>query len=137
MEPENVDIDSLDEERRALWDRASGLWEMLLRRDGDSIRAAIHPAYSGWVTGQPQPHDRDVALAAAADESPRLRDYHLDPVGISIADGTAGIVHYRYAATLEAEGKAERISGRWTEIYLRRDGIWTMIGVSGGPDGQR
>ncbi len=110
---------------------------MLLRRDGDSIRAAIHPAYSGWVTAQPRPHGRDAALAAAADEAPRLRDYRLDPVGISIADGMAGIVHYRYAATLEAEGKTERISGRWTEVYLRRDDDWTMIGVSGGPDGQR
>ena len=132
-----MDITKLDDDRRALWARARGLWEMLLRRDEASIRVAIHPAYSGWVTGQPQPHGRDAALAAAADEAPRLRDFDLDPVGISIADGMAGIVHYRYAATLERDGKAVSVSGRWTEIYLCRDGIWTMIGVSGGPDGQR
>ncbi len=133
-----MDIDSLDAERLALWQRVDALWAMLLRRDEASIRAAIHPAYSGWVTGQPRSHGRDAALAAAVDEARRLREYRLDPVGISIADGAAGIVHYRYAAALEGEdGEIVRIGGGWTEIYLRRDGNWTMIGVSGGPDGQR
>ncbi|MEY9180893.1 hypothetical protein ABIG06_002749 [Bradyrhizobium sp. USDA 326] len=53
-------------------------------------------------------------------------------------DGKVGVVHYTYVAEVESSTNASKtVSGRWSEMYLRKDGQWSMISVSGGPDGER
>lgn len=70
--------------------------------------------------------------------APRVLAYRLQPLSIAVFDGAAGVVHYTYSAEVEAEPRASKtISGRWSEMYLRRNGQWIMISVSGGPDGER
>jgi len=121
-------------EEAHLWAAAAALWEAARSGDLPAVEAALHPDYSGWVTGQPAPHDRAAAIASVAPGSPRILTYRLEPLSVRVFDGTVGVVHYRYEAEVEGAGS---VRGRWTEVYLRHDGRWRMIAVSGGPDGQR
>lgn len=133
-----MEIDDLSAEQRELWRRVGALWKLTTTQDAERIGAVIHPDYSGWVTGQALPHGRDAAIASAGPSSPRVLGYDLKPLGITVFDGIVGIVHYSYVADVRSGTETPRhIAGRWTEIYLRKDGEWLMISVSGGPDGER
>lgn len=72
-------------------------------------------------------------------ESPRVVEFDLTPLGVTIVEGTVGVVHYSYVAEGQAGEQRTRkaVSGRWTEVYLKQGGAWQMIAVSGGPDGER
>lgn len=126
-------------EARQLWRRVEELWGLSVARDEAGVRAALHPDYTGWVTGQPLPHDRDAAIRSVGPDAPRVLDYRLSPLAVRVFDGTAGVAHYSYAAEVEtATGSSQQVAGRWSEVYLRgTDGLWLMVSVSGGPDGQR
>jgi hypothetical protein len=129
----------ISQEQHQLWARCEALWKLTLRREGAPVRAALHPDYSGWVTGTAAPHDREAAIASIGPASPRVLAYELTPLAVRVFEGQAGVIHYSYIAEVEsAQGRAENVSGRWSEVYLRSgEGEWIMIAVSGGPDGQR
>jgi hypothetical protein len=130
--------DTLTAEQAGLWARVDVLWKLFVAQDTDTVAVALHPNYVGWVTGQPRPHNRDAAIASAGSSSPRVLSYELEPLGIAVFEGMAGVVHYTYVAQIDLDGTASRkVSGRWSEMYLRKNGEWIMISVSGGPDGER
>jgi hypothetical protein len=133
-----MQLNRLSDEQRELWARVEALWKMAADRDTTAISDALHPDYVGWVTGQPGPHGRDAAIASAGPSSPRVLTYSLHPLGITVFDGTVGVAQYAYTAEVEADPDGSKtVSGRWTEVYLSKNGRWTMISVSGGPDGER
>jgi hypothetical protein len=133
-----MEIDHLTEEQRKLWSRVEALWKLTITRSTAAARDALHPQYTGWVTGQAHPHDREAAVASVDPSSPRVTGYELRPLAITVFDGIVGVVHYMYSADIDASSNGlKKISGRWTEVYLQRDGEWLMIAVSGGPDGER
>jgi len=131
-------MDQLTEEQHELWARVEALWKMSVAQDAASVADALHADYVGWVTGQPQPHGREAAIASIGQSSPRVLTYQLQPLSIAVFDGTVGVVHYTYVAQVESGPNAVKtVSGRWSEMYLRKKGRWIMISVSGGPDGER
>lgn len=131
-------LESHTGEQAELWRQVVALWDMAVRRDVESIAAALHPDYSGWVTGTDHPHDFHAAIAAVGPSSPPIRRYELNPLQIAVFDGVAGVAHYTYEAEVEiGAAHTQSITGRWTEMYLRKNDAWQMVSVSGGPDGQR
>lgn len=133
-----VKLDQLTEEQRGLWARVDALWKMSAAQDTSSAADALHPDYVGWVTGQSEPHGRDAAIASVGPSSPRVLSYKLQPLSIAVFDDTTGVVHYTYVAEVECGPNASKtVSGRWSEMYLRKNGQWIMISASGGPDGER
>jgi len=122
----------LSPEQQELWDRVHELWRLLQRRDIAAIRSAIHPQYIGWEASSLLPHDRDFALKVA-ETDPRIIDFHLYPMRVEVYDGVVGVVHYSFEAEVATpSGKAEKVEGRWTEVYLKKDDVWLMISVHGG-----
>jgi hypothetical protein len=135
----NMHPTELSLEQRQLWARCEELWNLSIAREAAPIRAALHPDYTGWVTGAERPHFREAAVASVGPSSPRVIAYELTPLAVRVFEGRAGVIHYSYVAEMQSEsGATKAIRGRWTEVYLRNDaGEWIMIAVSGGPDGQR
>jgi hypothetical protein len=129
----------LSREQRQLWARCEELWKLSITRETGPARAALHPEYTGWVTGTERPHDREAAVASVGPASPRVIAYELTPLVVRVFEDRAGVIHYTYVADVESEpGPTKAVRGRWTEVYLRNlAGEWIMIAVSGGPDGQR
>ena len=59
--------------------------------------------------------------------------YEINPVAIKIF-GNVAIVHYYYTQVVkDAEGKQTTRSGRWTDILMKQDDRWVIIGDHGGP----
>lgn len=128
-------IDDLSPEQQALWRRVNDLWAMSLERSADKIRGTLHPQYVGWDMNRPAPHDREAAVQSVIGDSPVVEDYQLRPLSIEVYDHVAGIVHYTYSATVAPKDtNSFRVTGKWTEIYLKQGSQWVMIGVSGRPD---
>lgn len=129
----------LSHEQRQLWARCEELWKLSITREAGLVRAALHPNYTGWVTGAERPHDLEAAVASVGPSSPRVVACELTPLAVRVFEGRAGVIHYSYVAEVESERDATKaVGGRWTEVYLRNGaGEWIMIAVSGGPDGQR
>jgi hypothetical protein len=122
-------------EQRDLWKRVVDLWALSKGRDEGQIRSTLHPEYVGWDMNAPLPHDRDAAVLSVCGDSPELRGYELHPLSIQVYEGKVGVVHYSYSATVVPEGAVPtNVTGGWSEVYLKQDGAWTMISVSGRPD---
>ncbi|ADZ72653.1 nuclear transport factor 2 family protein [Polymorphum gilvum] len=133
-----MDLTALTPVQRSLWSRVEELWQLGIAQDPEPVRRALHPDYCGWVTGTDAPHDRAAAVASVGPGSPRILGHRLEPLAVSVFEDMVGVVHYRYEADVETTAGAGRsVTGRWSEVYLRRNGEWTMISVSGGPDGER
>jgi hypothetical protein len=128
-------IKDLTKAEHLLWKRVDELWQYSLKRDFLTIQKAIHPNYSGWDATSVVPHDRSYAVRSATDESGRLLSYELFLLRSTIYESHVGIVNYRYTARLEDQKKNIRsIKGRSTEIFLRKDNLWILIGLHGEPE---
>lgn len=124
---------SIDE--KMLWNRVIELWDCSVDRDLNTINKAVHPNYIGWDNNSLVPHNRNDVIQSVKDKSARLLDYKLHPLGISIYDNRVGIANYRYSANIsDLQRNVRAIRGRWTEIYLRKNGSWILIGVHGDTD---
>jgi len=133
-----MQLDELTADQKKLWSRVDALWQMSLSQDTASVSSALHSDYSGWVTGQDKLHEREAAIASVGPSSPRTLNYELQPLGVNIFDGIIGVVHYKYTAEIESgTNSSKSVSGRWSEVYLQKNGEWIMLSVSGGPDGER
>lgn len=120
-------------EQRELWTRVEELWAMAKRRAERQIMSALHPDYVGWDMSSPLPHNRDAAVRSVCGAPAELGKYELRPLSVQIYEGRVGVVHYSYSAMLTAKGgPPASVAGKWSEVYLKQDGVWTMISVSGG-----
>ena len=123
----------LSPQQQELCDRVREIWQLLQRKDIAAIGAAIHPQYTGWVAGSPLPHGRDLPLKAAETDPP-ITAFRLYPMRVEVCEGVVGVVHYSFEAEVALpKGKQEKEEGRWTEVYLKKDGAWLLIGMHGGP----
>jgi hypothetical protein len=99
------------------------------------IAATLHPDYVGWDMNTPLPHDRDAAVRSVSGASAELSEYELHPLSVQVYEQEVGVVHYAYPAIVTSEGsRSINVRGKWSEVYLRQKGMWTMISVSGRPD---
>lgn len=118
-----------------LWRRVTDLWALSKRRDEVQIRSTLHPRYVGWDMSDSLPHDRDAAVRSVLGNSPELREYKLRPLSVQVYDEQVGVVHYSYSAIVVPKGEPPiNVTGKWSEVYLKQSGAWTMISVSGKPD---
>lgn len=130
-----IPVADFSEEQRALWRRVLELWALSRSRDASGVRSALHPDYVGWDMTAPLPHDRESAVRSVSGDSPALLSYDLRPLSVQIYGGQVGVVHYAYSAQVASNGTAPiDVSGKWSEVYFRQDGVWRMIAVSGRPD---
>lgn len=129
------DVNNFSSEENELWQRVLELWSLSKHRDKNQIRSALHPQYAGWDISTSSPHDREAAVNSVTDDSPILKDYSLYPLSVHVYDSHVGVVHYCYTATILPKDSNElHITGKWSEVYLRQNGEWQMISVSGKPD---
>jgi len=127
-------MNRLNPMQQELWQQVEALWRMAQRQTPEAIRTALHPRYAGWDMNSAMPQDREAAVHSVSGDS-RLLGYQLQPLSIEVYDNIVGVAHYRYSATIAAWQEApRRITGRWSEVYLKQDSIWLMISVSGAPD---
>ena len=124
---------SFSAEEAELWERVNELWRLTRDRKIDEIKSAFHPKYSGWVRDIPEPHDLAFAFEAAASDEAIL-EFSLTPLKVIVTEESVGIVHYTYSAlVMEKTGMEKKVTGRWTEVHVKKNGKWLFLSVQGGP----
>lgn len=128
-------IVDFSQEQRELWKRVTDLWELSKKKDEMQIRSTLHAEYVGWDMTAELPHNREAAVRSVSGNAPELREYELRPLSVQVYEGKVGVVHYSYSALAVPKGADPmNVAGKWSEVYLKQDGTWTMISVSGRPD---
>jgi hypothetical protein len=83
----------------------------------------------------PLPHDREAAVRSVTGTSAEPGEYELRALSVQVYEQRVGIVHYSYCANVTPKGMPPaKVAGKWCEVYLKQDGGWAMISVSGRPD---
>jgi hypothetical protein len=122
-------------EQQELWRRVNDLWSLSLERNAEKVRSTLHPQYVGWDMSHPTTHNREAAVQSVLGDAPAVTGYELVPLSVQIYDDTVGVVHYMYSASVTPKDAAPiRVTGKWSEVYLRQDRQWVMVSVSGRPD---
>jgi hypothetical protein len=121
--------------QQEVWNRVAELWALSKSRDQRRIRSTLHPDYVGWDMNTPLPHDREAAVRSVTGTSAALGGYELRPLSVRVYEQRVAVVHYAYSAMVTSEGKPPtKVTGKWSEVYLKQDAGWVMISVSGKPD---
>jgi len=128
-------MSDLSAEQQELWTRVMQLWALASSRDSKQIAGTLHPDYVGWDMTAAAPHDRMAAVHSVSGDSPALAGYQLHPLSVKVYAGHTGVVHYAYAATvLPQHAEPRRVTGKWTEVYVKREAGWLLAAVSGRPE---
>jgi hypothetical protein len=130
-----LNVSDLSKEQQELWTRVTQLWEFFKMRDQDQIASTLHPDYVGWDMNAAEPHDRKAAVLSVIADSPDLREYQIHPLSVKVYASHTGVVHYAYEAKVASEqGEPTRVTGKWTEVYVKQGGMWLMVAVGGRPE---
>ena len=120
---------------RELWRTVEELWAAARTQDRDRIGQLLHERYVGWEVHSREPHGRDEAIESAVSTTGGIESYTLEPMSVVVYEGTTGVAHYTYRATVRPpDGGRRVVSGRWTEVYTRAGGGWVLVAVNGGPE---
>jgi ketosteroid isomerase-like protein len=121
-------------QQQEVWQNVQTYWGLYAKEDVEGHMAYLHDDFLGWVSGQPFPTnkaDRKASMMRNIETSENVL-YTLKPMGIKV-HGDIAIVHYFFTSTdLDAEGKQTTTSGHWTDIVMRQENRWVMIGDAGG-----
>ena len=109
------------------------VWEFWADRDLEGYMSCLHDNYIGWFQKDPLPLDKASLRKWESYwlSTTKIHQAEMKPVSITIT-GNIAIINV-YATTLEenAEGK-KLIYSRWTDILIREDGRWIIVGTHGG-----
>ena len=123
-----------DASQKEVWATVEGAWEAFAKGDLEGTLGYYHPDYVGWTYTEPIPSNKEVSrkwLAYIFGET-KTAIYDLRPAAIEVHTNFA-IAHYFITLVGKTEqGEEKTHSGRWTDIYIKQDGRWLLIGDHGG-----
>ncbi|MFP4014792.1 MAG: nuclear transport factor 2 family protein [Chitinispirillaceae bacterium] len=130
-----MDQDSFSKRsERELWDTVVLLWEYARAKNMDAVQGLIHPDYTGWEEASTSPQGYREALESVS-SGMQIVEYNLLPRQVKVIDECVGVAHYVYKVQLlRADDSLMRIKGRWSEVYMKKDGRWVMISAQGGQE---
>ncbi len=122
------------DQQKAVWAGVDAYWAVSMSDNPGNFLNYFDDSYIGWS-------DENEAPSTKADAQKELNYwmtkgkvvyYTITPAGIWVKDNFA-FVHYYYTQVTEGlDGKPMTERGRWTDILMKKDGKWIMIGDHGG-----
>jgi len=90
--------------------------------------------YHGWEYEADAPDGKEAVKIYISNWDPNIKTLFviLNPATIWV-NGNFAYVHYYYTTIREdKDGKRKSEKGRWTDILMKKDGKWVMVGDHGG-----
>jgi ketosteroid isomerase-like protein len=122
--------------QKEVWKTIESYTQADVDRDTDKFKAYIHPDYLGWWNREPVPSTKTEAdkFLEHDHKTTKVLVYTIKPVGIKV-HGDFAFAHYHWQRLVkDAEGKETLKRGRWTDILMKEDGKWLLVGDHGGPE---
>ena len=120
-------------EQKEVWAGVEKYWEVNQNNPLEFLNY-FDESYLGWGYENEAPSTKsDVTRAFSYWTTKGKEQYHtLTPARIWV-NGNFAFVHYYYTVVSEnSEGKPNTERGRWTDILMKKNGKWMLIGDHGG-----
>lgn len=120
-------------EQKDVWAGVEKYWEVN-QSDPLAFLQYFDDSYLGWEYSNGAPTTKsDAAKYFSYWTKKGKEQYHiLTPAKIWV-NGDFAYVHYYYTQLIEsADGKPNTARGRWTDILMKKGGIWMLVGDHGG-----
>ena len=120
--------------QKEVWATVEAYNDAATKGDAQGFLSYFDDSYCGWSYIMDAPSGKDQATTAINYWLANSKThYHtLTPAKIWV-NGDFAFVHYYYTQYGEdSEGKKEWEKGRWTDILIKKDGKWLMVGDHGG-----
>jgi ketosteroid isomerase-like protein len=130
----NLSAQQRTDEQMEVWETVKTYNDLATKGDAQGFLSYFDDSYYGWSYVLDAPSSKDEATIAINYWFKNSKSlYHtLTPAKIWV-NGDFAYVHYYYTQYSEdSEGKKEWEKGRWTDILMKKDGKWVMVGDHGG-----
>lgn len=130
----NIQAQQWTDEQKDVWAGVEAYWSVSMSSNPMDFLNYFDDSYYGW-------NDENEAPSTKADVNKFLSYwttkgkvvlYTITPARIWV-NGNFAYVHYYYEQVTEgSDGKPMTERGRWTDILMKKDGKWVMVGDHGG-----
>jgi len=120
-------------EQKDVWAGVQKYWE-INNSDPLAYFKYFDDSYLGWSYANEAPGTREDALKSSKYSSTKVKQQFniLTPARIWV-NGDFAYVHYYYTQVSESnDGKSNTEKGRWTDILMKKNGTWMIVGDHGG-----
>lgn len=122
-------------EQKEVWSGVEKYWSVAATGDAQAFLAYFDESYNGWdyQSKAPQSKSNTAKWIEYGFKYHKSQIYTLTPLAIWVK-GDFAYVHYYYNEVDKntETGKTENNSGNWTDILMKKDGKWVLIGDHGG-----
>lgn len=134
---QNISAQQWTSEQQEVWKTVQTYNKYAENRDIQSYINSFDESYSGWGYDNDVPEGKK-ALVNSLDfwfNNSKIIYLTIIPATIWVK-GDFAYVHYHFTTVREnKEGKSEWVKGRWTDILMKENGKWLIIGDHGGRTG--
>ena len=120
--------------QKEVWEAVEAYNDLAGKGDVQGFLSYFDESYSGWSYLLDAPSGKKEATVALNYWLANSKTIYqtLTPAKIWV-NGDFAYVHYYYTQYIEDnEGKKEWEKGRWTDILMKKEGKWVMVGDHGG-----
>lgn len=120
-------------EQKDVWAGVEKYWE-INNNDPTADLKYFDDSYLGWSYDSEAPGTRDGVVKSKKYFTTKQKQVYniLTPARIWVS-GDFAYVHYYYTQVSEdKDGKSNTEKGRWTDILMKKNGIWMLVGDHGG-----
>jgi len=129
----NISAQEWTAEQKEVWAGVEKYWQVNQDNPLEFLNY-FDESYFGWNYESESPSTKsDVTKAYSYWTNKGKEQYHtLTPARIWVS-GDFAYVHYYYTTVREnSEGKSNTERGRWTDILMKKNGTWMLVGDHGG-----
>lgn len=120
-------------EQKDVWAGVQKYWE-INNNDPLAYFKFFDDSYLGWSYANETPGTKEDAVKSSKYSSTKVKQVYntITPARIWV-NGDFAYVHYYYTQVSEdKDGKSNTEKGRWTDILMKKNGTWMLVGDHGG-----
>ena len=121
-------------EQKSVWAGVEEYWAVSTSNDPLSFLNYFDDTYTGWSYDSETPGTKADAVKSLNYwlKKGKTQFYIIKPSNIWV-NGDFAYVHYHYTQVMEStDGKPTTERGRWTDILMKKNGKWMLVGDHGG-----
>lgn len=122
------------DEQKEVWKTVTTYNDLADKRDIQGFLSYFDDSYKGWDYELDAPSGKETIKQSIGYWFQNSKSLYTTLIPAAIwVNGNFAYVHYYYtSATENKEGKVKWQKGRWTDILMKKDGKWVMVGDHGG-----
>ena len=120
--------------QKEVWQTVQNYWDLYSKGDAVGYLGYVDDSYHGWsYTFQTPMNKTDITKFVKADMSQNTEIMHVLTPAVIWVKGDFSYVDYYYQLTVQnSKGDVKSSGGRWTDILMKKENKWVLIGDQGG-----